>query len=101
MKSSAPDSFRIPSAFCSATHGHCRLSSTDRVTQRITAPDLAPKRERPPELDSNLRPRLRAPTRVQHHAQDAIEAKPGMPKAGVGVVHLFFGPPSLPTCVRQ
>jgi len=37
MKSSAPDSFRIPSAFCSATHGHCRLSSTDRVTQRITA----------------------------------------------------------------
>jgi len=31
------------------------------------APDLAPQRERSLERDSDLRPRLRAPMRVQHH----------------------------------
>ena len=46
------------------------------------------------ELGSDLRPRLGAPTRAQHHAQDAVDAKPGMPEALVGVafsVHLVFG----------
>src|SRR5439155_27386851 len=55
--------------------------------------NLAPQRERPPELDPDLRPRLRAPVRVQHHAQDAVDAEPGVPE-GVGVafsVHLVFG----------
>src|SRR2546428_13289399 len=42
---------------------------------------LAPKRERPPELDPYLRPRLRAPALVQHRAQDAVNAEPGMPEA--------------------
>jgi len=28
--------------------------------------------------------------RVEHHAQDAVDAEPGMPEAGVGVVH-FVG----------
>jgi hypothetical protein len=38
------------------------------------SPDLTPHRERPPELDAYLTPRLRAPARVQHNAQNA--AKP-------------------------
>src|SRR5512138_2126377 len=36
---------------------------------------------------------LRAPARVQHHAQDAVAAEPGVPEAGVG--HSF---PSGPEC---
>src|SRR6185503_3391959 len=27
-----------------------------------------------------------------HHAQDAVDAEPGVPEAGVGVVHFAFGP---------
>ena len=30
--------------------------------------------------------------RVQDHAQDAVDAEPGMPEASVGVVHFAFGP---------
>jgi hypothetical protein len=52
------------------------------------APDLAPQRERPLELDADVRPRLCAPVRVQHHAQDAVDAEPGVPEASVCVVHL-------------
>src|SRR5437016_5206716 len=55
-------------------------------------PDLVPKRERLLELGLDLRPRLGAPARVQHHAQDAVDAEPGMPETGVGVVHFTFGP---------
>ena len=35
------------------------------------------------ELQVYLRhgPRLRAPSRVQHHAQDAVDAEPGVPEA--------------------
>jgi hypothetical protein len=33
-------------------------------------PNLAPQCERPPELDPDHRPRLRAPARVQHLSQD-------------------------------
>ena len=43
-------------------------------------PDLTSQCERLPELDTDLRPRLRAPVRVQHHAQDAIDAEPGVPE---------------------
>jgi hypothetical protein len=39
-----------------------------------------------PPSSSMQRPRLRAPARVQHHAQDAVDAGPGVPEAGVGVV---------------
>ena len=53
--------------------------------------NLAPQRERSPELDPDLRPRLRAPARVEHRAQDAVDAEPGVPKARVGVVHFAFG----------
>ena len=31
--------------------------------------------------------RLRAPARVQHHAQHAVDAEPGMSEAGVGWAH--------------
>ena len=49
------------------------------------APDLDPERERLLELGPELRPRLGAPALVQHRAQDAVDAEPGMPEAGVGV----------------
>ena len=50
-----------------------------------------PQRKRVPELDPDLPPRLRAPALVQHRAQDAVDAEPGMPEAGVDVVHLSTG----------
>src|SRR6266566_6283285 len=56
-------------------------------------PNLAPQRDRSPELDPDLSPRLRAPARVQHHTQHAVDAEPGVPEAGVGVafsVHLVW-----------
>ena len=56
------------------------------------APDLTPQHERQCELDTDDRPLLRAPARVQHHAQDAVDAEPGMPEAGVGVFPFAFGP---------
>jgi hypothetical protein len=56
------------------------------------APNLAPQRERSPELDPDLGPRLRAPERMEHHAQDAVDPEPGVPEAGVGVGRGFFGP---------
>jgi hypothetical protein len=34
-------------------------------------------------LDADLSPRLRAPARVRHHAQNAVDAEPGVPEAGV------------------
>ena len=39
----------------------------------------SPQRERLLELDADLRPRLRAPVRVQHHAHDAVDAEPRVP----------------------
>jgi len=45
-------------------------------------PHLAPQRERPPELDSDHRPCLRAPARLQHHAQHTIDAEPGVARGG-------------------
>jgi hypothetical protein len=35
------------------------------------------------ELDADLNPVPRALARLQHHAQDAIDAEPGVPEAGV------------------
>ena len=29
---------------------------------------------------------------ARHRAEDAVDAEPGMPEAGVGVVHFPFGP---------
>jgi hypothetical protein len=54
------------------------------------SPDLAPQLERSLELDPDLSPGLRAPVRAQHHAQDAVDAEPRVPEAGVGVVHFVF-----------
>src|SRR4029453_5472973 len=65
----------------------CRWSSTGLV-EPACAPDLTPQRKRLPELDPDHSPRLRAPPRVQHRAQDAVDAEPGVPEAGVGVDHL-------------
>jgi hypothetical protein len=41
------------------------------------ASDLAPQRERPSKLDTDDEPRLRASVRMQHHAQDAVDAEYG------------------------
>jgi hypothetical protein len=54
-------------------------------SEPLRSPDLAPQRERLTELDPDLSPRLGAPARVQHHAQHAVDAEPGVPEAGVGV----------------
>jgi hypothetical protein len=56
---------------------------SSRVDEPPRAPDLAPQRERTLELDPDHEPRLRAPARVQHHAQDAVDAEPGVPETGV------------------
>ena len=61
-----------------------------RSVEPPRAPDLTPERERFPELDADVLPRLRAPARVQHHAQDAVDTEPRVPEAGVGVVHFPF-----------
>jgi hypothetical protein len=66
-----------------------------------SSPDLAPERERFLELGLDLRPRLRAPALVQHHAKQAMDAEPGMPEAGVGVVHFVFGPRGSTVSGRQ
>ena len=66
--------------------------SVKGLVEPARAPDLTPQRERLPELDPDLRPRLRAPARGEHHAQNAVDAEPGVPEAGVGVVHFTFGP---------
>src|SRR4029434_2522515 len=44
---------------------------------------LAAQRDLLPKLDSDLSPRLRAPACVQHDAQHAVDAEPGVPEAGV------------------
>src|SRR5439155_7827568 len=66
-----------------------RLSSLLIFTRQSSvepprAPDLTPQRERPLELGLDLRPSLRAPTRVQHQTQDAVDAEPWVPAASVG-----------------
>jgi hypothetical protein len=45
------------------------------LVEPARAPDLTPQRERLPELDSDHGPRLGVPARVQHHAQDAVDAE--------------------------
>src|SRR4029453_3792539 len=66
----------------------CRVS-LHRLGEASRSPNLTPQRERLPELDPDQRLRLRASVRVQHHAQDAVDAEPGMPEAGVGGVRQF------------
>ena len=53
------------------------------------APDLASQRERPPELDTDDGSSLCAPASLQHHAQDAVDAEPGVLEAGVVHVALI------------
>jgi hypothetical protein len=62
------------------------------LTLPSRAPDLTLQRERLPELDAHHSPHVRAPPRVEHHAQHAINAEPGVPEASVGVVHFDFRP---------
>src|SRR5207249_5410147 len=60
--------------------GNCACWSSSVEPPRAT--DLTPERERLLELEADLSPRLGAPPRVQHHAQDAIDLEPGVPLAG-------------------
>src|SRR5437870_7334681 len=71
-----------------------RTRHPDAIALDSGAPNLTPQRDSSPKLDPDLRPRLRAPSLVQHHAQDAIDAEPGVPEAGVDVtlfVHFVSG----------
>src|SRR4030095_10367800 len=55
------------------------------LVERPRTPDLASHCGRPSELDTGDGPLLRAPARVEHHAQDAVDAEPvGVPESGVG-----------------
>ena len=65
--------------------GHVGQSSANRITR---APDLAPQRDRSLELDPDLGPRLRAPARLQHRAQDAVDTEPRMPEVGVSAMRV-------------
>ncbi len=38
---------------------------------------------------------------LQDHAQDAVDAEPGMPEASVGVAHFPFGPRGFTVSGRQ
>ena len=49
--------------------------------ERPDAPDLTPHGERLPEGDADFDPRLRALALVQHDAQHAVDAEPGVPEA--------------------
>jgi len=53
------------------------------LVELARAPNLTPQHERLLELESDLSPRLRAPVRVEHHAQDAVDAEPEVPEAGL------------------
>ncbi len=53
------------------TSSKCRPCEPSRTS------DLAPERERLCELCFDLWPCLRAPARVQHRAQHAVDAEPG------------------------
>ena len=53
------------------------MASARRSVEPTRAADLAPQRDR---------------SRLQHHAQRAVDAEPGVPEAGVGVSHFPFGP---------
>jgi len=57
------------------------------MDEPAASPDLAPQRKRSLELDPDLRPHLGALAFVQHHAQDALDAEPGVPEAGVVHCH--------------
>jgi hypothetical protein len=72
----------------------------DRTSQAARSSPLLPwflriagGARRSPELDSDLSPRLRAPARVPHHAQDAVDAEPAMLEAGVGAIGFRGGAP--------
>jgi hypothetical protein len=67
-------------------------SAVTSLVEPARPPDLTPECERLPELDADLGPRLRAPARMEHHAQDAVDAEPRVPEAGVGAVDFAFGP---------
>src|SRR5262249_50238673 len=56
--------------------------------------------QRPPELNPDDGPLLRGPARVEHHAQAAVDAEPGMPEAGVGVGYFLFTPGGSTTALR-
>jgi hypothetical protein len=56
------------------------LSTREKIYnfwKRLLPSLSVPVPERLPELDADLRPRLRAPVRVQHHAQHAVDATQG------------------------
>jgi hypothetical protein len=53
------------------------------LVEPARALDLAPQSDRAPELDSDHGPCLRALACLEHHAQDAVDAEPEMPEAGV------------------
>jgi hypothetical protein len=56
----------------------CLDSGRVLMDESSRAPDLTPQRECSPELDTDDGPGLRAPSRLEHHTQDAVDAEPGV-----------------------
>jgi len=61
--------------FCIRAASRLGSSSADGVANAVS-------------LKTSRSPRLRAPVRVQHHAQDAVDAEPGMPEVGVSAMRM-------------
>ena len=58
-----------------------------KASARAAAEEAISSAKREVGVDGDLSPRLRAPARLQHHAQDALDAEPRVPEAGVRFVH--------------
>jgi hypothetical protein len=75
------------------------------MTRTSTAPHehviQTRNRQRLLGLDADLSPRLRAPARMQRHAQDAVDGEPGVPEMGVGGVNFPFAPRGSTVSGRQ
>jgi len=85
----------LASSTCVGPREHRPLSARlatgwlNHPTHRISRP-----RRPPPEVDPDDEPRLGAPSRVQHNAQEAVDAEPGGVRGGRRVVvdHYSHGP---------
>jgi hypothetical protein len=95
----ARDSLAIEqrAASCGPSRAHAphEEGAVTSLVEPARAADLTPKRQRLLELGLDLRRRVGAPARPSHHAQNAVDAKPRVPEALVGVslfVHFVSGP---------
>jgi hypothetical protein len=90
--------FLVPSAYAASRVARAVCVRSIRST-RIPWCPTPPRETRTADdnfaaADATLRDDIAklCPARVPHRAEDAVDAELGMPGAGVGAVHLTFGP---------